>query len=87
MPPDICPHCGAEVPPDAKVCPACGSDEQTGWSDEVQSGRLDLPDDHFDYNDFVKKEFGDHSPVPRGIRWWWWAVALGLLILILVFGL
>lgn len=87
MPPDICPNCGAAVPPNAKACPECGADEQTGWSDEAQSSGLNLPDDSFDYNDFVKKEFGSQSPVPRGIRWWWWLVALALLILILLFGL
>lgn len=33
-----CPHCGAEVPFDAKVCPECGSDEHTGWSEGADYG-------------------------------------------------
>jgi hypothetical protein len=37
---------------------------------------LDLPDQNFDYGDFVKHEFGDKSPVPRGIHWFWWVIAL-----------
>jgi len=73
------------VPPNAKACPQCGSDEQTGWSDEAYAGRLDLPDDDFDYQDFVRNEFGDRSPVPRGIRWWWWVAAVALLVLFLLF--
>ena len=72
----ICPNCGAEVPPKAKACPECGSDEQTGWSEAAQTGELDLPDEEFDYDDFVQREFGDkRRPVPRGIHWFWWVVA------------
>jgi len=85
--PDTCPNCGAEVPPNAKACPKCGSDEQTGWSEEASSSGLNLPDEDFNYDDFVKKEFGDHSPVPRGIRWWWWLLALVVAILFLLFAI
>jgi hypothetical protein len=80
----ICPHCGALVPPKARACPECGSDEKTGWSERAQSQRLDLPDDEFDYDEFVKEEFGDPQRQrlkPRGMRWLWWFVALGLLAL------
>jgi hypothetical protein len=31
----ICPFCHAEVPEGALACPECGSDEQTGWSDDI----------------------------------------------------
>lgn len=83
----ICPNCGAEVPPKAKACPECGSDEQTGWSEAAQSGGLDLPDEEFDYDDFVKREFEDKSPVPRGIHWFWWVLAILVAALFLVFWL
>ena len=76
MPPETCPNCGAEVPPKAKACPECGADEQTGWSEAARTAGLDLPDQNFDYGDFVKREFGDKSPVPRGIHWFWWVTAL-----------
>jgi hypothetical protein len=79
MNPDVCPNCGAAVPPGARACPECGSDEQTGWSDEARVGGLDLPDEEFDYEDFAKREFGRNEVVPRGIHWFWWAVALALL--------
>jgi len=84
MIPEVCPNCGAEVPPNAKACPACGSDEQTGWSEQAHEGRLDLPDENFDYDDFVKREFGGAKPVPRGIPWFWWVIALVVLGLFLV---
>ena len=76
MPPEICPNCGAKVPRNAKACPECGSDEETGWSDGAETGGLDLPEENFEYGDFVKKEFGGKSPVPRGIKWYWWVVAV-----------
>jgi hypothetical protein len=87
MPPEICPHCGAEVPPNAKACPACGSDEQTGWSEKARYDSLDLPEENFDYDDFVKREFKGDTPVPRGIHWFWWLVALLLIGLVLLWFL
>jgi uncharacterized membrane protein YvbJ len=86
MAPEVCPNCGASVPPNAKACPECGSDEETGWSDAHEAEGLDLPDENFDYNDFVKKEFGK-SPVPHGIKWYWWVVALVLVAAFLLFCL
>lgn len=77
MAPETCPNCGASVPRNAKACPECGSDEETGWSQEAETGGLDLPDENFDYDDFVKKEFdSSKNPVPRGIKWYWWIVAV-----------
>ena len=76
MSPETCPNCGANVPPNAKACPECGSDEQTGWSEVAHVDGLDLPEEHFDYEDFVKREFGSTSPVPHGIHWFWWVIAV-----------
>jgi hypothetical protein len=87
VPPKICPNCGAEVPHKARACPECGADEKTGWSDEAYASGLDLPDETFDYNDFVKREFGGKSPVPRGIHWFWWIVALVLATAFIAFWL
>jgi uncharacterized membrane protein YvbJ len=87
MTPEICPNCGARVPSGAKACPECGSDEQTGWSEEASASDLDLPEEKFDYDDFVEREFGGKSPVPRGIHWLWWVTALLLLGLFLFFWL
>ena len=58
MPPEVCPNCGAEVPRNAKACPECGSDENTGWSETAYASNLGLPDEEFDYDEFVKEEFG-----------------------------
>jgi hypothetical protein len=76
---ETCPNCGADVPARARCCPACGADEKTGWAEGTETGHLDLPDDSFDYDDFVKREFGGSDPRPRGISWVWWATAVLLL--------
>jgi hypothetical protein len=84
MTPEICPNCGADVPRGAKACPECGSDEQTGWSEEAAAAGLDLPGEHFEYDEFVKEEFGGPKPIPRGLHWFWWVIAV-LVLSLLVF--
>jgi hypothetical protein len=83
-PPEICPYCGADVPRKSLACPECGSDYETGWSEDAEAQRLDLPDDKFDYDEFVKEEFGGERQRreirPRGISWLWWTVAVLLLL-------
>jgi hypothetical protein len=81
--PEICPNCGAQVPRNARACPECGSDEKTGWSDSAYAKNLNLPGEEFDYEDFVKEEFGG-APKPRGIHWIWWLTALLLAVLFLI---
>jgi hypothetical protein len=81
--PETCPNCGADVPPHARACPECGSCEETGWSEEAQSGRLGLPEEDFDYSDFVKRELAPGKPVPRGISRFWWVVAIFVLVLVM----
>lgn len=82
MTPGVCPNCGAEVPPKAKACPECGSDEQTGWSEKAHADNLGLPDEDFDYDEFVKEEFGTGRARPHGISWLWWVVALVIAIVV-----
>lgn len=85
MTPEYCPHCGAEVPPRARACPECGSDEQTGWSDHAHADRLGLPDESFDYEEFTRREFAPEPLRRRGPYWLWWVVA-ALVTLVLVTG-
>ena len=58
MPPEVCPNCGTEVPRNVKACPECGSDENTGWSETASADNLGLLDEEFNYDEFVKEEFG-----------------------------
>jgi len=82
-----CPHCGASLPPNAAACPECGSDKQTGWSEAAEHGGLDLPEESFDYNEFVSREFENKSPVPRGLHWFWWLIGLALVAALVLFWL
>jgi hypothetical protein len=81
--PETCPNCGAAVPRNASACPECGSCEETGWSTEAQSGSLGLPEEDFDYSDYVKREFGGRKTAPRGISRFWWVIAILVLALII----
>ena len=83
MTPEICPHCGAEVPKNAKACPTCGSDETTGWSEDATADRLDLPRADFDYEAFVQEEFGNEHRQRSGFHWFWAGIAVLLLTLLL----
>ncbi|MDB6026271.1 MAG: hypothetical protein JWM68_2494 [Verrucomicrobiales bacterium] len=85
MPHDNCPNCGADLPRKAKVCPECGSDEKTGWSDEAHVGGLNLPDDNFDYDEFVENEFGEKTRIkPKSIHWAWWVAAIVVLAALII---
>ncbi len=84
--PEICPNCNAPVPRGAKCCPECGSDEKTGWSDSAYASNLGIPDDNFDYEQFVQDEF-EQSPKPRSIHWIWWITAILMVLLFLFFWL
>ena len=78
--PEICPVCGEDVPLGAKACPECGADERSGWREDADTtGGLDLPDEEFNYDEFVKKEFGNEAK-PEGISWAWWAAAVAALL-------
>ena len=80
MTPEVCPNCGAEIPPNARACPACGSDEQTGWSEQAKHDGLGLPNEDFDYEEFTRREFGPKRRLPEGIHWFWWIVAVLVLV-------
>lgn len=85
-PPEVCPVCGEDVPPNALACPECGACHNSGWKEDadVYDG-LDLPDDDFDYDDFVKREFGGEAkPAESKLIWW---VTAGVLLLLLLAGL
>ena len=78
--PEICPVCGEDVPPKSLACPDCGADHRSGWREDA--GLYDgagLPDGDFDYDEFVRQEFGS-SIKPAGIKPIWWVTAVVLLV-------
>ena len=74
--------CGADVPQQATVCPGCGADESTGWSEAARYDELGLPEESFNYEEFVQKEFGPGMKRPLRRRFWW-VVAVVVLVLFL----
>lgn len=86
-PPGQCPVCGEWVPRGAVACDECGACGKSGWSGETAADGLDLPDDEFDYEDFVAREFGNTPAKRTGVSPLWWWAALLLLIVFVLAGL
>lgn len=85
--PEVCPVCGEDVPRGALACPECGADHNSGWREEAGSyDGVDLPGEGFDYDEFVRKEFGSGSK-PVGIKTAWWITAILLIVAFVVFYL
>lgn len=86
QPPGQCPACGEWVPRKAVACDCCGACERSGWKqDSAVYDGLDLPDDDFDYEEFVDREFGDEPVVRRSSRetFWRWVAAIVLAVMLL----
>ncbi len=77
--PKVCPVCGEDVPPRALACPECGADHNSGWKADTDLDGLDLPDEDFDYDEFVKNEFSTQVK-PSGIKPIWWITGIVLLL-------
>ena len=84
MSPDICPNCGADVPAGAAACPECGADERTGWSEKARYDNLGIPDDpedSFNYDEYVRREFEGYTPADQRRRFW---QKIGILLLVVL---
>jgi len=82
--PELCPVCGEDVPRDALACPQCGADHNSGWREDADTyDGVDLPDHDFNYDDFVKREFGS-SLKPAAIKPVWWITAILLIVAFIV---
>lgn len=78
--PEICPACGEEVPPKALACPECGADHKSGWREDADTyDGIDLPEETFNYEEFVKREFRS-SRDTAAIKPVWWITAILLLV-------
>lgn len=56
--------------------------KKRSWEQDSAYDGLDLPDDDFDYEDYVAREFGGKPHRRVGIAWYWWLTALLLLVLL-----
>jgi len=70
--------CGEDVSPIAVACPECGADDRSGWQEDAEAyDGVDLPDNDFNYEEFVKQEFG--SSRRPAIKKVWWITAILLI--------
>jgi uncharacterized membrane protein YvbJ len=82
--PEACPVCGEDVPRGSVACPECGADHNSGWREDSDVyDAVDLPDQGFNYEEFVRAEFGS-VPKPAGIKAFWWIAAIVLIVVFIV---
>ena len=78
--PEVCPVCGEDLLRNAPACPQCGADHDSGWREDADTyDGVDLPQHDFNYDDFVKQEFGSQAK-PAGLKTIWWIVGIGLIV-------
>lgn len=88
-PPGQCPVCGEWVPRGVAACDDCGACERSGWKTESSSyDGTDLPDENFDYDDFIRREFGvSTSPGSASLsKEQFWRLVAAILLVVIVLG-
>lgn len=91
----ICPSCGSEVRVGSQ-CAGCAKKPskkgktspkraKKSWEQDGSLDGLDLPNDEFDYDQFVEREFGKSPHAKLGVKWYWWL--LGVIVLVSLIGL
>lgn len=81
-----CPTCANPLSPNARSCGRCGTRREGGtWLMPESADGLGIDDEAFDYDDFIRREFGEGG---KSGSWFsrmsakerfWWAVAVILL--------
>jgi hypothetical protein len=80
----ICPFCDREVRV-GEPCAGCAekakkvAKPKKSWQQDKSLDGLDLPDDDFNYDEFVAREFGKAPHRALGLKWYWWL--LGIVVL------
>lgn len=89
----LCPGCDQEVPVGSRGCPRCNPPSKrrkrpraaargrSAGKDSYPDG-LDLPDEDFDYDAYIAREFGTKPHRRIGIAWYWWLTGVLLIGLI-----
>lgn len=79
-----CPFCGEEINKNAKSCKYCGSDEETGWSDSGYEDSVG-PDEGFDYDEMIKREFGEERSFKKSKKAIYLKIASVILLIAFIF--
>ena len=82
----VCPFCGREVRV-GKKCSGCAPkikvSKRPSWEQDEAKDGLGLADEDFDYEQFVKLEFGKAPHQVLGIKWYWWLLGVALLVVMI----
>jgi hypothetical protein len=88
----LCPFCDREVRV-GEPCPGCAKKQKPAalpkkksWQQDKMHDGLDLPDEDFDYDEFVAREFGRLPHKKIGVKWYWWLLGVALLALMALFA-
>lgn len=86
-----CPHCNPPAKRRKRQQSAASAGKakhkrKRSWEEDPVYDGLDLPDEDFDYEDFVAREFGHKPHRKTGIKWYWWATAIAVVVLMVLAG-
>ncbi len=73
-----CVYCGEQIDANASACPHCGSDENTGWSEETYLDGIDFVDED-QYEEIREQEFGNKR-IPFPV----WHIITGIVLLAII---
>ena len=75
-----CPGCPKPKPAKRLKAAKRKAPPRRSWEQDSDYDGLDLPDEDFDYDEFVAKEFG--TPHQRlQVKWYWWILGIIMLVL------
>lgn len=80
----VCPFCECEVRV-GEPCPGCAEKakrtilKKRSRQQHQSPDGLDLPDDDFNYEDYIAREFGRVPHRALGIKWYWWMLGFAVL--------
>lgn len=76
------------MPRGAVACDDCGSCSKSGWNEAAETyDGLDLPDEDFDYDDFIQREFGaDREGRASLSKETLWKIVAAVLLAVMVLG-
>ncbi|MEO1835147.1 MAG: hypothetical protein ABGZ49_06590 [Akkermansiaceae bacterium] len=81
----LCPTCGSEVKVGSS-CSGCvakrkkqvrvGPKKRKHWEQDVIYDGISIPEDEFEYEEFIEREFSNKPHRAIGIEWYWWMTAV-----------
>lgn len=75
----VCPFCDCEVRVGDSCAGCVKKAKKRSWEQDKSQDGLDLPDDDFNYDEFVAREFGEAPHRTLGLKWYWWLAGVAVL--------